>query len=64
MALEIEHINGDGYIDKKKLRANSIRDIYYLKRPRLAKKTLQLLCGSCHNVKTYINKEWNNIHAR
>ena len=56
--LDLEHKNGDGKDDRKKgLKGYSLSN-YYLKRPKLAKKKLQLLCVKCHRFKNH-REGWN-----
>ena len=61
VALEIDHIDGGGTADKKRIAPKSQSShnmyMYYLKRPELAKQTLQLLCRNCNRIKQYENHE-------
>ena len=51
--LEIDHINGNGFKKNKRFTNTYCEHLYYLKRPEKAKITFQILCGNCHNIKTY-----------
>ena len=56
--LQIEHINGGGGIDKKKITRN-----YYLvvtERVVSGENKYQLLCANCNWIKRYENDETNN----
>jgi 5-methylcytosine-specific restriction endonuclease McrA len=50
MALDLEHINNDGRVD----RAGGVPNAAWLRRLLNGPKRddLQVLCGSCHNIKT------------
>ena len=50
--LQIDHINNDGYKDRAR-HQNNLHVSNYLKHPDEAKEKLQVLCGSCHRLKTY-----------
>jgi hypothetical protein len=57
LCLNIDHKNGDGYLDKKRFKGPSETLRYYLKHPEEAKLKLQILCSYCHCLKTLENKE-------
>lgn len=59
--LQFDHIHGNGKNDRKTL-GSSIYP-FYVKRPELALKTLQVLCANCNWIKRYENDEINN-HKR
>lgn len=61
--LHLDHIDGDGFKDKKK-RNMSARIAYYWKHPEEAKKTLQVLCANCHAMKSWDNKEYQMEERR
>ena len=54
--LHIDHIDGNGIIDRKRFKWNNNYK-YYLSHPQEAKQSLQLLCLNCHRKKTLENKE-------
>lgn len=61
-ALEIDHMKGGGNADKRMISPTSGDGadrmyIYYVKRPEMAKQTLQLLCRNCNRIKSYENHE-------
>jgi 5-methylcytosine-specific restriction endonuclease McrA len=62
-ALEIDHINGDGYLERGSKVHSSSR---YKKILALENKSekYQILCGSCHNIKTYENGEHRRAASR
>lgn len=53
----LDHINGDGSEDRKKLGARIAR--YYSKHLDEAKIKLQVLCATCNQIKAYENREHN-----
>lgn len=56
-ALQLDHINGDGYKDRKK-RWNWFQKYKWIKRyPKAAKKKYQLLCANCNWIKKFDNNE-------
>ena len=55
--LVLDHINGDGYEDRKKLGSKSFR--YYINNLEEARVKLQVLCATCNQIKSYVNKEHN-----
>lgn len=50
--LEIDHINNDGYIERKKISGVSAY-LYYLRNPDEAKRRLQILCSNCNKIKEH-----------
>ncbi len=56
-ALTLDHKNGDGYLDRKRLGSKIAR--YYYTRIDEAKKNLQVLCCNCNTIKSMENKEHN-----
>lgn len=62
-ALEFDHVNGDGYLERSSTVHSSSKYIRMLKRDDLFKQ-FQLLCGSCHNIKTYEKGEHRRREAR
>lgn len=60
--LEIDHVNGDGYLDKTRsthgIYMNVIRDI------QNGTRRFQLLCANCHKIKTVENGEFNCYRVR
>ena len=49
--LQLDHINDNGKEDRKRVGIRISR--YYLKNLEEAKSILQVLCGTCHCIKTY-----------
>lgn len=56
-ALVLDHKNGDGYLDRKRLGSKVHR--YYAKHPEEARKNLQILCSNCNTIKAIDEKEHN-----
>jgi len=55
-ALQFDHINGDGYLDRKSgLVEKSL--VIYKNNPELAKKKLQTLCANCNQIKKHMKNE-------
>src|ERR1035437_3621205 len=54
-ALCIDHINGDGYLEKER-HYEFIKEI--IKNPTEAKKRYQILCSNCNRIKQDDNKEY------
>lgn len=53
LGLIIDHINGDGVKDRKRFNRNLLKFYkYYISHPNEAKMNLQILCGTCHAIKT------------
>lgn len=59
LALDIDHINGDGYIDRKRFNGSASTMVYkyYLQHPVEAKTRLQILCANCNRIKMQVNRE-------
>jgi hypothetical protein len=56
-ALQIDHVNGDGYKDRRRYNC----DVKYrktLKEIKDGSKRYQLLCANCNWIKRWENKEW------
>ena len=54
--LSFDHLNNDGYEDRKKFYKHpDVMRAYYVNNPDLAKKTLQVLCGNCNLIKRLIH---------
>lgn len=51
-ALQIDHINGDGYIDRKTHGRSGKVYRYYVKNLEECKGILQVLCANCHAIKS------------
>jgi len=60
-ALQFDHKEGNGRHDRKTLGSSLYP--YYVKRPELALKTLQVLCANCNYIKRVENDEINS-HRR
>jgi hypothetical protein len=61
-ALQFDHINDDGYLDKQNMKhAHSIIAFYY-KNPEIAKQRLQILCANCNWIKRYEVKKHNQYN--
>ncbi len=58
-ALNIDHINGDGKIDRKTIGSKIQR--YYINHLEECKDKLQVLCCNCHSIKTHIQNEWSKL---
>lgn len=56
-ALELDHKNGDGHLDRKRLGSKVHR--YYCTRIDEARDNLQVLCANCNKIKAIENKEHN-----
>jgi hypothetical protein len=61
-AIEIDHIKGGGTADKRMISPSSGEGAdrmyaYYIKRPKLAIETLQILCRNCNRIKQFENHE-------
>lgn len=56
-ALQLDHINGNGRKDMKRLGGNALSYLYYSKHLDEAKQNLQVLCANCNVIKKYINRE-------
>jgi len=56
-ALQLDHLNGGGNDDRRKLGGNDVEAAFYLKNPELAKRTLQILCANCNWIKKHEKKE-------
>lgn len=51
--LEIDHINGNGRRERLEYGNWYSQLKYYLVNESIARQRLQVLCGNCHNIKTY-----------
>ena len=60
LALQLDHKNGDGKIDRKRFASNSTMYRYYLNNIEEAKIKLQTLCANCNMIKRFENRELNN----
>ena len=58
-ALQFDHINGGGSKERKEFKGKKEIYEYYAKNPKLAKKTLQVLCANCNWIKRFENEEHN-----
>lgn len=52
-ALQIDHVNGDGYIKRKSIKSYEAQ----LKDIKEHKEEYQVLCANCNWIKKYENKE-------
>lgn len=52
-ALELDHMNNDGKYHRDRLGGAINEWFYYIKHFDECRSILQVLCGSCHNIKTY-----------
>lgn len=52
-ALQIDHINDDGYLDRKWLSVDVSFYTYYCKHPDEARRKLQTLCANCNTIKKF-----------
>jgi len=55
--LVLDHINGDGKEDRKRLGSKIFR--HYIKHIEEAKTKLQVLCATCNQIKAFENQEHN-----
>lgn len=60
-ALEIDHIQGDGYLEKATGTITRYRKL--VNTPNLVER-FQLLCGNCHNIKTHDRGEHRRAASR
>lgn len=60
LALQIDHINGNGS-DERRIHGNTMMYKKYICNPELAKSKLQILCANCNQIKKIMNREhrWN-----
>jgi len=63
-ALQIDHINGDGYKESFYHRQGGTKIRYYINHKQLAKKRLQVLCANCNWIKRHINNETHHKYKR
>lgn len=56
-ALQIDHINGGGVKERRKGYTYQVFK-KYVDDPELARKTLQVLCANCNQIKKFENKEF------
>jgi hypothetical protein len=55
--LVLDHKNGDGHEDRKRLGPKVFR--YYINHLDEARKKLQVLCATCNQIKSFENREHN-----
>lgn len=55
--LVLDHINGDGHEDRKRIGGKIAR--YYVNNLAEAKEKLQVLCATCNQIKSMENREHN-----
>ena len=56
-ALQIDHVNNDGYLERKKIRDDIERLKYILQKIESGSKDYQLLCANCNQIKVFEQKE-------
>lgn len=56
-ALQLDHIHGDGYIDRKSKGKSGKVYRYYVKNLEESKNVLQVLCANCHSIKSIENRD-------
>jgi len=61
-ALQLDHKNGKGFTDRKRLGSGRGFNQYYLNHPKEAKKKLQVLCANCNWIKRSKNNETSLKH--
>ena len=61
-ALQFDHINDDGYADRKLLKSADGILCYYYKNPEIAKKKIQILCANCNWIKRFEMKKHNQYN--
>ena len=57
-ALQIDHVNGDGLLERKQIKSNA----RHLKKIKENPKRYQVLCGNCNWIKKYENGETKHLH--
>ena len=57
-ALELDHKNNDGYLDRKKVGRKGKIYRYYSKNLKEAEEVLQVLCSNCNKIKQIEQKEF------
>jgi hypothetical protein len=63
-ALQLDHINGNGKQDLKRLKSTQLLVVYYLDHQDEAKQTLQILCANCNWIKRHDKKEYRTLRKR
>lgn len=65
-ALQLDHINNDGHIDRKKFKCVQNYYFYYCKHEEMARKNLQVLCANCNWIRRYECKKHNQhyVHSK
>jgi 5-methylcytosine-specific restriction endonuclease McrA len=58
-ALQLDHKNSDGHLDRKKPGRKGKISRYYVKNLDEAKEKLQILCANCNKIKQIESKEYN-----
>jgi len=57
-ALQIDHINNDGHLERSTMRGQAVKYWkYYQNHPKEAKLRLQILCANCNQIKKFENYE-------
>ena len=63
-ALQLDHINGDGYKDRKEKGKSGKVYRYYVNNIDEAKQFLQVLCANCHAIKSIENRDHDSKKAK
>lgn len=63
-ALQLDHINGDGYKDRREKGKCGKVYRYYVKNIDEAKEVLQVLCANCHAIKSIENRDHDSKRAK
>lgn len=58
-ALQFDHIDDDGYLDKINLKSTRGMMYFYYRNPEIAKKKLQIMCANCNWIKRFENNTHN-----
>ena len=62
--LELDHINNDGNIDRKRFPTSFTLWLYYHTHPEEAKLKLQVLCANCNRIKMYEHRGYYNSYGK
>ena len=52
-AIELDHVNNDGYKERKNRTGSYMFYLYYYSNPDIAQTRLQILCANCNRIKKY-----------
>lgn len=60
-ALQIDHVNGGGLADRRKLKGSRSYNEYVLRQAQSGSKKYQLLCANCNWIKRHENHEVRKV---